>query len=188
MNEKKESLFAGLNPLGKGLVSLAGLFAVCLIVFYVVVVFSSTTIEQRATTSTPLRQGQPEEVGEYRWDSRETLLVTASKEGPHHPRCTVKPDAGEERSFFAWDVTSKLRSKGTQLEPWFDGAATMRCTTLSKDRQTADIYAGRWAELKSFSDSLWFYVIGALLIGTPFLLGLSMGKKRSPEGQGGPGQ
>lgn len=179
MNEKKAGLLAGLSPIGRALVLLGAFFGVCLIVFYAVVAFSSTTIEQRATTGTPLRKGQPAETGQYRWEGGETLLVTAQKEGTFHPRCTVKPDAGEERAFFAWDVTSKLRSKGALLEPWFDGAATMTCTTQSKDRQTVDVYAGNWADLKTFSDSFWFYLIGAVLIGTPILLGFALGKKQN---------
>lgn len=179
MNEKKEGLLSGLSLFGKALVLLGAFFGVCLIVFYSVVVFSSSTLHQRATTTTPLRQGQDAEVGEYRWEGGETLLVTAKKEGTFHPRCTVKPDAGEERSFFAWDVTSKLRSKGAQLDPWFDGAATMTCTTQSKDRQTVDVYAGKWADMKTFSDSFWFYLIGAVAIGTPILIGFALGKKKS---------
>lgn len=180
-NEARESEKpGGLSPVGKGLVFLGAFFGVVLVLVMIVVEFSSDTLHVRATTSTPLRQGQPAEVAEYRWDGAEPILVTAQKEGAQHPRCTVKADAGgEERAFFAWDVTSKERSKGQWLEPWFDGPATMTCTTVSKDRQTVDVFAADWAERKRLTDSFWFYLIGAVLIGTPILIGIALGKKKS---------
>ncbi|MGQ0839254.1 hypothetical protein [Actinokineospora sp.] len=140
---------------------LAALVLAATALTYAVATFSGTSFSG---------SNRPGSVVEYRWTGG-TILV---QRGKGNRGCSVRPDNGPEVDISVRSQKTARYDAVTELQPWFSGAATVKCQGSFK------VWTGAMAGLKKFTSSFGFFAGAAALTVLPLLAGiLRRGRRRT---------
>ncbi len=135
------------------------------------VMFTAPSLGYESPENSPVT-GRP---APYRWNGEPLILSSRNSGEQRYPNCVVTPDNGEERSINLWGHSRRWVFRGAELEPWFSGAATIRCNV------NASVYTGTHYTIYKAVSSRPF-TVGVVIVGVaPFAaLVLTNSRQKQP--------